>query len=160
MGWVHGSRMTQTYVHFVRDQDNAILKAYGIAVKEERLIESQKPSLCPRCKEPNDPKARFCWKCGIILDKTLTEMKLKEEAKQIEDTIIKSEVVDTPTKKIIEAFPDDFKDLILETVLKQIVGNPELEERFQKELTRVEKLAYIKDTYHVVCLYITLRFDP
>ena len=140
MGWVHGSRMTQTYVHLSgRDQDNAILKAYGIAVKEERTIESQRPSLCPRCKEPNDPKARFCWKCGMILDKTLTEKKLKDEARQIEDTIMQSEVIDTPTKKIIEAFPDDFKDLIFETVLKQIVENPELKERFQRELAENQK---------------------
>ena len=57
----------------------------------------------------------------MILDKSLTEKKLKDEAKQIEDTIMKSEVVDTSTKKIIETFPADFKDLILETVLKQIV---------------------------------------
>ena len=135
MGWVHGSRMTQTYVHLSgRDQDNAILKAYGIAVKEEKPIESQKPSLCPRCREPNDPKARFCWKCGMILDKTLTNQKLREEAKQIESAIMKSEVVDAPTKRIVETFPDDFKDLILETVLKQIVENPELKDRFQREL--------------------------
>ena len=140
MGWVHGSKMTQTYVHLSgRDQDNAILKAYGIQVKDKKPIESQRPLLCPRCKEPNDPKARFCWKCGMILDKSLTEKKLKDEAKQIEDTIMKSEVVDAPTKKIIESFPDDFKDLILETVLKQIVENPELKERFQRELTGKEK---------------------
>lgn len=137
MGWVHGSRMTQTYVHLSgRDQDNAILKAYGIQVKDEKTIESQRPSLCPRCREPNDPKARFCWKCGMILDKSLTEGKLKEEAKQIEDTIMKSEVVDAPTKRIVETFPDEFKDLILETVLKQIVENPELKEKFQRELTK------------------------
>ena len=71
----------------------------------------------------------------MILDKSLTEKNLKDEAKKIEDTIMKSEVVDAPTKKIIESFPDDFKDLILETVLKQIVENPELKERFQRELT-------------------------
>ena len=75
----------------------------------------------------------------MSLDKSLTEKKLKDEAKQIEDTIMKSEVVGTPTKKIIESFPDDFKDLILETVLKQIVENPELKERFQRELTKEEK---------------------
>ncbi|MDS0257132.1 tyrosine-type recombinase/integrase [Thermoplasmatales archaeon AK] len=140
MGWVHGSRMTQTYVHLSgRDQDRAILKAYGIELKDEKPIEEQKPVVCPRCKEPNDPKARFCWKCGMILDKTLTEQKLKEEAKQIEDTIMKSKVVDTPTKQIIKTFPDDFKDLILETVLKQIVENPELKEKFQKELSEKGK---------------------
>jgi len=33
MGWVHGSKQTRTYVHLsLRDQDNAILKAYGIKV--------------------------------------------------------------------------------------------------------------------------------
>ena len=140
MGWVHGSRMTQTYVHLSgRDQDNAILRAYGIEIKEDNPIETQRPSPCPRCKEPNNSKARFCWKCGMILDKTLTEGKLKEEAKQIEDTIMKSQVVDASTKKIIEAFPPDFKDLILETVLKQIVENPELKERFQREQSNVIK---------------------
>ena len=118
-----------------RDQDNAILRAYGIEIKEDNPIETQRPSPCPRCKEPNDPKARFCWKCGMILDKSLTERKLKEEAKQIEDTIMKSQVVDAPTKKLIETFPADFKDLILETVLKQIVENPELKARFQRELS-------------------------
>ena len=140
MGWVYGSRMTQIYVHLSgRDQDNAILKAYGIEVREERSIESQKPSLCPRCREPNDPKAKFFWKCGMILDRSLTEEKLKEEAREIETAIMKSDVVDTPTKRIVETFPDDFKDLILETVLKQIVKNPELKDRFQRELIKEEK---------------------
>jgi integrase len=136
MGWVHGSRMTQTYVHLSgRDQDNAILKAYGIQVKEDKPIESQRPSLCPRCREPNDPKARFCWKCGMILDRTLTENKLKDEAREIESAIMRSEAIDAPTKKIVQTFPDDFKDLILETVLKQIANNPELKERFQREMS-------------------------
>ncbi|WMT44788.1 MAG: zinc ribbon domain-containing protein [Cuniculiplasma divulgatum] len=122
-----------------RDQDNAILKAYGIEVKEERSIESQEPSVCPRCREPNDPKARFCWKCGMILGRSLTEKKLKEEAREIETAIMKSEVVDDPTKRIVESFPDDFQDLILETVLQQIADNPEMKERFQKELIKEEK---------------------
>ncbi len=75
----------------------------------------------------------------MIPDRSLTEKKLEDEAKQIEDTIMKSEIVDTPTKKIIETFPEDFKDLILETVLKQIVENPELKERFQRELVEDKK---------------------
>ena len=71
----------------------------------------------------------------MILDKSLTEGKLKEEAKRIEDTIMKSEVVDTSTKKIIESFPADFKDLILESVLTQILENPEMKERFRREIS-------------------------
>jgi hypothetical protein len=36
--------MTQTYVHISgRDQDNAILRAYGIEIKEDNPIETQKP---------------------------------------------------------------------------------------------------------------------
>ncbi|MEM4067454.1 MAG: tyrosine-type recombinase/integrase [Candidatus Micrarchaeaceae archaeon] len=85
MGWAHGSKMSQTYVHLsMRDQDRAILKAYGIDLKEERNIEKEQPLKCPRCGEPNDKVNRFCWKCGMILDKTLTEKKLMEEMKEIE----------------------------------------------------------------------------
>lgn len=135
MGWIHGSRMTQTYVHLSgRDQDNAILKAYGIEVKDEGHIESERPSACPRCNEPNDKNARFCWKCGMILDKTLTEKKLSEEAREIESSLLESDVVDTPTKKIIESFPAEFKDLILETVLNQIVESPDTMKKLQDEL--------------------------
>ncbi|MEM0195771.1 MAG: tyrosine-type recombinase/integrase, partial [Thermoplasmatales archaeon] len=135
MGWVHGSKMSQTYVHLsMRDQDRAILKAYGIELKEERNIETEQPIKCPRCGEPNDKVNRFCWKCGMILDKTLTERKLMEEAKEIESSLLKSQVVDNSTKKIIQEFPPEFKDLILETVLKQIVESPELKERFQREI--------------------------
>jgi integrase len=138
MGWVHGSKMTQTYVHLSgRDQDKAILKAYGIETKDDEPIESNKPIPCPRCKEPNDKINRFCWKCGMILDKTLTEKKLTDEAKEIERTLLKSEVIDNTTKNMIETFPSEFKDLILETVLKQIVENPEMRERFQKEITKI-----------------------
>ncbi|MEM3676454.1 MAG: zinc ribbon domain-containing protein, partial [Thermoplasmataceae archaeon] len=114
--------MTRVYIHDnSKETDKAILKAYGIEVDEyNAIIQESKPLKCLRCSEPNDPKARFCWKCGMILDKTLTEKKLKDEAMEIESTLMKSKVVDAPTKKIIEDFPDDFKDLILETVLKQI----------------------------------------
>ncbi|MFG1546031.1 MAG: hypothetical protein AAE976_05975 [Thermoplasmataceae archaeon] len=70
----------------------------------------------------------------MILDRSLTEKKLKEEAREIETAIMKSEVVDAPTKKIVESFPYDFKDLILETVLKQIMDNPELKDKFQMKL--------------------------
>ena len=72
----------------------------------------------------------------MILDRSLTGKKLKDEAKEIETAIMKSDVVNAPTKRIVEAFPDDFKDLILETVLKQIDNNPELKERFRVELQK------------------------
>lgn len=84
MGWIHGSRMTQTYVHLSdREQDKTILKAYGIEVQDDTPIESDRPLNCPSCNEPNDWIARFCWKCGMILDKPLSDRKLQEETKVI-----------------------------------------------------------------------------
>ncbi len=135
MGWVHGSRMTRTYVHISgRDQDNAILKAYGIDVPEDKPIEINKPIVCPRCKEPNDSKSRFCWKCGMVLDKSITENKLKQEAKLIETSILKSDAVDTMTKEIVKGFPEDFKDLIIESVLQKIVNDPQLRLKFTENM--------------------------
>ncbi|MEM0134968.1 MAG: zinc ribbon domain-containing protein, partial [Thermoplasmatales archaeon] len=140
MGWVHGSQMTRVYVHDnSRETDVAVLKAYGIPVEEDVMtIRESKPLKCPRCSEANDPKARFCWKCGMILDKTLTEKKLMDEAKEIESSLLKSDVVDNSTKNIIQQFPPEFKDLILETVLKQIVESPELREKFQREIAETK----------------------
>lgn len=66
----------------------------------------------------------------MILEKALTSETLKEEA------ILRSGLVCDSTKSIIDSFPSSFKDLILETVLKQIIENPDLGEKFQKELQR------------------------
>jgi integrase len=139
MGWVHGSRMTQTYVHLSgRDQDNAILKAYGIEVPEEKPIETDKPVNCPRCKEPNDNKSRFCWKCGMVLDKSITETKLREDAKVIEKSILSSEAVDNMTKEIVKEFPEEFKDLIIESVLQKIINSPDLRAKFTKNAGAIQ----------------------
>lgn len=51
---------------------------------------------------------------------------IKNETKEIEATLMKFNVVDQPRKRIIELLPDDFKDLILEIVLKQMVENSEM----------------------------------
>lgn len=68
----------------------------------------------------------------MVLDRSLTEKKLKDEAREIETAIIKSEVVDAPTKRIVATFPDEFNDLILETVLEQIMENPERRRGFRE----------------------------
>lgn len=137
MGWIHGSRMTQTYVHLSgRDQDKAILKAYGIEVQDDVLIEAERPLNCPRCNEPNDKIARFCWKCGMILDKTLSDKKLKEEARVIEESVINSPVVEDSTKSIVKSFPPEFKDLILEAVLSDVFGDASKLQKFREELLK------------------------
>lgn len=128
MGWVHGSKMTRTYVHLsARDQDNAILKAYGIEIEEEKL-EVVKPLNCPRCNEPNDPKARFCWKCGMSLDR-----KAIEGLESIEKTVLQSSVVEDPIKDLVRKIDPEYKDRILATILEGVQLDQEKSRKFKDE---------------------------
>lgn len=49
---------------------------------------------------------------------------------------MESGIVEASTKRAIENFIADLKDLILESVLTQIVKNLELKQLFQKEWNR------------------------
>lgn len=67
-GWRQGSRMPSTYVHLSgRDVDNAVLGVYGL-----KEVESEEPKLkpreCPRCRWLNTVDAKYCSRCGLILD--------------------------------------------------------------------------------------------
>ena len=130
------ARNVTKYTEIQRDQDNAILKAYGIDVKEENPIGMERPNNCPRCNEPNDKIARFCWKCGMILDKTLSEKKPKEEAKVIEESVISSTVVKDSTKSIVKSFPPEFKDPILEAVLSDVFNDTLKLQKYREELLK------------------------
>jgi len=67
LGWTPGSNMAAVYVHLSgKDIDNAILKMNGIQI-EEKEEQALKTSKCPRCKEIQDKKAQFCYKCGLPL---------------------------------------------------------------------------------------------
>ena len=81
MGWVHGSRQTATYIHLSgKEQDMAILKAYGFNIEDEESQE-KKPIKCPRCGELNISTAKKCKKCWIPLD--INEA-LKEQQESME----------------------------------------------------------------------------
>ena len=43
-------------------------------------------------------------------------------------------MVDDSTKQLLKTFDPEFKDKLLEAVLSQIIGNPQLKEKFTKEL--------------------------
>ena len=136
MGWVHGSKQTRTYVHLsLRDQDNAILKAYGIEVKDDRKIEEQKPVKFPRCQQLNPSNSMYCSTCGMPLD-VKTALQLDEKRKEVESKLIDSSVVDNSIKELLRRFDPEFKDKLLEAVLSQVIGNPELKDKFVKELVK------------------------
>ncbi len=133
MGWVHGSKQTKTYVHLsLRDQDNAILKAYGIEIKEDKRIEEDKPIECPRCHKLNPSTSLYCNTCGMPLD-VKTAIELDNKRKEVESALLGSSVVDNTAKELLRIFDPEFKDKILEAILSQIVSNPELRDKFRKE---------------------------
>ena len=67
-GWVPNSTVLSEYSHLISsDVNEAILAMHGI--KTENQKESLlKPKQCPRCETINSSDARFCQKCGSVLD--------------------------------------------------------------------------------------------
>ena len=137
MGWVHGSKMTSVYVHLsMRDQDNAILKAYGIDVKENNEIE-EKPKKCPRCDYLNPSNARYCHNCWLPFEEALA-LEYVDKEKEIENKIEKSEAIPGLTKTLIQKAPEAFKSKMIENILEEILKDPELLNKFRNEL-KLEK---------------------
>jgi integrase len=135
MGWIHGSRMTSVYVHVSgRDQDNAILKAYGMKVEEEKDLEDR-PITCPRCYELNDSNAKYCRRCWLPFDEKLA-LEYENKEKEIEATIEKSEAIPGIAKKMIEAAPESFKAKLIENVLDEILKDPEMLKKFRNEMNK------------------------
>jgi len=134
MGWVHGSRQTRTYVHLsLRDQDNAILKAYGIKVPENETIQEDKPKECPRCHTLNPSDAQYCRNCWMPFD-IKTAIEIEEKEKEIERKIKESSAIDSMVKELIDKAPETAKIQLLNTVLENIMKNPELLRKFKAEL--------------------------
>lgn len=64
-GWTPSSTVTGVYVHLSgADADRAILKMHGLVTDPDKKLDIIK---CPRCKEIQDSKTLYCWKCGYPL---------------------------------------------------------------------------------------------
>ncbi|AGO61225.1 MULTISPECIES: tyrosine-type recombinase/integrase [Ferroplasma] len=138
MGWVHGSQMTAIYVHLSgRGQDNAILKAYGIHVDEDRIIE-EKPKKCPRCDHLNASTALYCTNCFMPFNEKLA-LEYKDKENNIVSTLKSSSVIPGMTKSILEKAPEGFKNKMIEEILEEILKDPELLKRFKEESRNGEK---------------------
>ncbi len=65
-GWVHGSRMAQTYINLSGvQQDTAFRKAMGLPTREDDP--EKKPKVCWACQTENDPTRDDCFVCGAGL---------------------------------------------------------------------------------------------
>ena len=114
-GWVQGSDMPAVYVHLSgREIEGAIKKIYGLETEEEE--KRAKPKKCPRCNELNAPTARFCARCGLLLDE-------KERLKiQMEEPEMVSELMEAVLKN--PALLEKFREML--KVVEMIEKNPKL----------------------------------
>jgi len=134
MGWVHGSRQTRTYVHLsLRDQDNAILKAYGIKVPENETIQEDKPKECPRCHTLNPSDAQYCRNCWMPFDVKVA-LDMEEKERKTIEAIKRTDVVDPLVKKLIDEAPETAKLQLLVSLLQEIVKDPEKVRKLQESL--------------------------
>ena len=133
MGWVHGSGQTRTYVHLSGgDQDRAILKSYGIKVSEDRPVD-ELPRECARCHTFNTSDATYCKNCWLPFDTRLA-MDMEAREKEIENTIQSLTSVDPLAKTLLRNAPESVKAGLLESMLSEILKNPELKNRVVEEL--------------------------
>ena len=98
-GWVPNSTMLSEYSHLISsDVNEAILAMHGIKTdkQKESLL---KPKQCPRCSSINSRDARFCEKCGSVLDVN-TAVELDEERSKGDDLMAQL-VKDPEVQKIL-----------------------------------------------------------
>ena len=137
MGWVHGSRQTKTYVHLsMRDQDSAILRAYGIKVDEDKTIREERPKECPRCHQLNPSDAKYCRNCWMPFDIS-TALEIEEKERNITKALIQSEVLDSLLAEVLKSVPENSRLQVLVTILEKVVKDPEKKEKLLEELSNL-----------------------
>ena len=118
MGWIHGSRQTRTYVHLsAKEQDMAILKAYGIKVEENDMVKDAAPKECPRCGALNPSDAVYCRKCWLPLTIEATlDLKAKED--HIQHELENRGLINSQIKALIENMPESERTGILASIIE------------------------------------------
>jgi len=96
-----------------RDVDTALLKIYGIDIKEKNNYESKlNPKNCPRCKEINPATNKFCSKCGMVIDeKTIIDIVEKDMKRKEADDILDRLIENDGFRNILE---EKIKSLVSE----------------------------------------------
>lgn len=103
LGWVIGSDMPRVYIHLVnKDVEKAIDELYGIDGDKPKIA---KPLKCPRCGKINEPNAKYCSQCALILDegeRIRVEMEEPLIAKELMNMIVQNPNMLDQLKEMLE----------------------------------------------------------
>ncbi len=84
-GWKPGSKQPDRYARLTsHDVDDYLMQQHGI---EDQKEEMRKVIKCPRCKEINQSRSSYCYKCGMPLSKDAEEMEGK--TRELVDKLLK-----------------------------------------------------------------------
>lgn len=99
LGWIHGSNMSQTYIHLSgADVDNALLKMHGVEVPEDAKPKPLTSIICTRCQRVNPSNAKFCFQCGQTLD-IVAALNLDEQTESLENKL--SDVLESRIEELV-----------------------------------------------------------
>jgi hypothetical protein len=116
-GWTGTSQMPQKYLHyFGNESSESLLEAYGIVTRDNRLSDTLKPKQCPNCDEPNQPDARFCSRCKMVLTYDAYN-----------ETLEKQHEKESEIQKLHQRYEQDMKAM-----------REDMERRFQQILTKID----------------------
>lgn len=103
-GWVHGSTMPGTYIHWSgKDTDPAFLRISGIKTEEtQESVSALRPKVCSRCDTINSTDAKFCRKCSMGLD-VVSAVQVDERIRKQEDLLAELLKDDNVRKAIQES---------------------------------------------------------
>jgi integrase len=117
-GWSMNSHMAQKYIHyFGNESSESLLEAYGIVTKNNNMIDTLNPKICPNCNEGNTQDSKFCVKCKMVLTydaytETLEEQKQLQIYHKEKDDEIKN------IKKELETFKEQQREELAKSFWK------------------------------------------
>jgi integrase len=95
-GWKIGSSQAKTYVHMSgRDLKRSFSRIMGLEIEKEEEEHNIESVICPRCKMVNQPLARFCSRCSLVLDEKLAvqlspPVALSEDSAEFQELVAKA----------------------------------------------------------------------
>jgi integrase len=99
-GWGDTSHMYSYYVSLANeDVKEKMMQSYGVSTKKDEELAQRTPRRCVRCEALNEPKVKFCYRCGMALD--LKTMLSVEEKRKSADKLMSSLVRDPEVQKVL-----------------------------------------------------------